>query len=215
MTLNDLTSQLTMADSALTYQQGIKDTITEAIATHEDRLQEITELTDLYNRTGAFLQHVSAQARMQVAGIFEQMVTEALQTILETTTLEFKVHFTQKKNGTDVSFTLYDSVIQRELDITRSFGGGVKDIVSTILRVVVLELHKPSIAGPIVLDEVGKNISKEYQENFGTFLQTLSQKLDRQIILVTHSPIIAQAAEKVIQISKDSVGKAVVTEGIL
>lgn len=210
----ELRNQIQKVQGTLAYQKGLSDGIQITITSHRQRLIEIAELTELYNKATALLQHVSVFARQRVATVFEQMVTEALQTILETKTLQFKVYFTQKKSGTDVSFKLLDTTLQRELDIMKSFGGGVKDIVSTILRIMVLELHKPAIHGPIILDEVGRNVSKEYQENFGTFLQTLSQKLNRQIILITHSPIIAQAAERIVSVSKDAAGKAIIMDEI-
>ena len=213
MNTQDLKDKLQHLQATLSYKQGVQDQIQQNILRQQNRLQEIADLNTLYNKTSALLQHVSIFARKQVAIVFEQMVTEALQTILEVKTLRFKVIFVPKKNGTDVVFKLHDTILNRELDVMKSFGGGVKDIVSTILRVLVLELHKPAIQGPIILDEVGKNISKEYQANFGMFLQTLSRKLNRQIILITHSPIIAQAAEKIITVTKDSKGKAIINDG--
>jgi len=210
--LDSLKAKHQAVKSALSYQKGVRDNIQQQIETHERRLTTIVQLTDLYNKTSLLLQRVSTFSRESVATIFETMVTEALQSILETNSLQFKVHFVQTKNRVDVHFKLYDTVLQRELDVMKSFGGGVKDIISTILRIMVLELHKPAIHGPIILDEVGRNISKEYQANFGTFLQSFSQKLNRQIILVTHSPIIAQAAEKTIKVTKNAQGHAVVVE---
>lgn len=211
--LTQLTAQLQTAQTTLAYKQGVKDQLLKNVEEYNIRITEIIALNELYTKTSTLLQYVSVESRQQVATIFEQIVTDALQTILKNKTLQFKVYFIQKKTGTDVSFKLFDTVVQKELSIIHSFGGGVKDIVSTILRIMVLELHKPTIQGPIILDEVGKNISKEYQENFGTFLQALSKQLDRQIILITHSPIIAQAASKVLTVSKDVTGCSLVTEG--
>jgi DNA repair exonuclease SbcCD ATPase subunit len=76
-----------------------------------------------------------------------------------------------------------------------SRGGGVVDIVSLALRIVILELYTPRIDGPLMLDEPTKQLSKEFSDRAAELLRAISERTGRQIILVTHDPVLAKEAE--------------------
>jgi DNA repair exonuclease SbcCD ATPase subunit len=81
------------------------------------------------------------------------------------------------------------------------YGGGVRNIISTLLRFVFARYL--SYKMPFILDEVGSNISKEYQSKFGYLLKVFSEKLGAQIILITHQSRIAEYADKIINVNLD------------
>ena len=81
-----------------------------------------------------------------------------------------------------------------------SKGGGLVDIVTTALRLAVLELYEPKIDGPIFLDEVGKHVSSEYIEAFAYFLKEYSARVGRQIILVTHNETLSGIGDKTFRV---------------
>jgi DNA repair exonuclease SbcCD ATPase subunit len=79
------------------------------------------------------------------------------------------------------------------------YGGGIRNIVSTLLRFVLAKYLPYKM--PFILDEVGSNISKEYQSKFGYLLKVFSEKLGIQIILITHQSKIAEHADKIINVN--------------
>jgi DNA repair exonuclease SbcCD ATPase subunit len=81
------------------------------------------------------------------------------------------------------------------------YGGGIRNIISTLLRFVFVKYL--SYKMPFILDEVGSNISKEYQSKFGYLLKVFSEKLDVQIILITHQSRISEHADKIINVNLD------------
>ncbi len=184
-------------------QIGEKNALEEILKGSTQRVEKIEELIQLYERTAGFLQKVSDCSREQVKDRIEFLVSEALRAILKDDTLEFKVNFEIKRNTIQCDFVLYDTLNKKELDLLNSFGGGVIDIVSIALRFIFSELYRPKPEGPIVLDEVGKFISDDFQEDFGGFLNQLSRKLGRQIILVTHKEGVQGSADKVIRVKKE------------
>lgn len=130
----------------------------------------------------------------------ENLCTVALQDILHDTNIKFKISMEETKKGIDTYFyTVSDA---GESDIMQSEAGGVKNILSVCLRLIFLEFCKPKIQGPIILDEVGANISAEYQSAFGEFLRQFSEKNNRQIILITHNNSIKEKAPNLITIYK-------------
>jgi len=64
------------------------------------------------------------------------------------------------------------------------------------------EFCTPKIEGPIILDEVGANISAEYQNNFAEFLRQFSEKNNRQIILISHINAVCEKAPLLVTIYK-------------
>jgi len=148
---------------------------------------------ELYEETVDFLTKVNEVLKTEMITYLEDLVTKALK---EISPFEFKIEAVSSKSSFGYKFYLYDSTTNTYFDIIHSFGGGIKDLISTVLRIAVIILAKNN--GPIILDETGKFISSSYQQLFGQFLAQLSKQLDRQIILVSHQENVISAANKTI-----------------
>ena len=83
----------------------------------------------------------------------------------------------------------------------------MNDIISLVFKVVFVYLAKGQQT--IVLDESLKFLSKEYLEQASAFLRQMCDKLDMQIILVSHKENLQFSADKVITIDKQR-GKSLV-----
>jgi DNA repair ATPase RecN len=60
----------------------------------------------------------------------------------------------------------------------------------------MLEILKPRPEGPVIFDEPAKMVSAEYAGNLAYFLKQYAEKTGRQVMLVTHNPQLAEAADK-------------------
>jgi len=127
----------------------------------------------------------------------EQLVTESLSSIYQEG-LSFKVEDISSAGRPGYVFKIGKEDHFRSL---LCFGGGIRNTVSTVLR-FILSNYLPN-KFPFILDEVGSNISKEYQSQFGLLLKTFSQKFDTQIILITHQERVAEFSDKIIHVSSD------------
>jgi DNA repair exonuclease SbcCD ATPase subunit len=127
----------------------------------------------------------------------EQLVTESLSSIYQEG-LSFKVEDVSSAGRPGYIFKIGKEDHFRSL---LCFGGGIRNTVSTVLR-FILSNYLPN-KFPFILDEVGSNISKEYQSQFGLLLKTFSQKFDTQIILITHQERVAEFSDKIIHVSSD------------
>lgn len=165
----------------------------------EDKQKELVEVKfDLENEK-VLVKALSKISQTQLSKI-ENLCTVALQDILQDTNIKFKISMEETKKGIDTYFyTVSDA---GESDILQSEAGGVKNVLSVCLRLIFLEFCKPKIQGPVILDEVGANISAEYQSAFGEFLRQFSEKNNRQIILITHNNSIKEKAPNLITIYK-------------
>ena len=187
----------------LNFQLGKRNSIQQDIVKKKEHIIELNTDTDVYSKVGVLLQNVSEFVRISIVSKLETIVTEALQEIYQDRNLKFIISFESKRNNVEVKFKVHDTILKQDLNVLYSLGGGIKDIISTVLRVMVLEMDSSNKNSSIILDETGKNISYEYQENFGKFLRVLSEKLGRQIILITHMDTIIPYANKVLRIEQN------------
>jgi DNA repair ATPase RecN len=200
--ITNLGNNLAAADSRLGYLEGQRETLTVQLRENNLRLKDIIVEEDTFLKAGSLLQSVSEKTRDASITKIEGIVTSALQEILDNPAIEFKVIFENKRNAVSVEFRIRDNLVGTDIDIVQGEAGGLKNVISTILRLVIIDLHSPAITGPIVLDEVGANISVEYQPRFGKFLKDYSRMIGRQIILVSHSTSVMIEADKEIRLSQ-------------
>lgn len=99
-----------------------------------------------------------------------------------------------------------------ELPLLDATGGGVGDVVSFLLRVVMLCLVRPVQQRVMILDEPFKFVSTSHFAKLEVLLRELTQQLDLQLIMVTHQPALMDAATTLIKVTKQGgLSKAEVT----
>lgn len=161
----------------------------EEVVTEQDTLQEIRIL----------LQEASSYAREQARQQVEYMVTQALQYIFGPE-LKFEIQVGEVRKRPEAEFLVtstYSDGIQVTTRPQDARGGGVVDIISLALRLALLQCYKPTVEGPIILDEPAKHVSEEYSSRVAAFLKQVSDYFDRQVILVTHNNQLTHSGDKV------------------
>lgn len=128
----------------------------------------------------------------------EDVVTFALQSVLEDTSNRFVIEFLNRRNQFEVDLWNQRPDGSRE-DPVEACGGTLCDTLATALLITVGQLL--GVRTPLFLDEVGKHISPDMAPRFGQFLRDVSHRLGRQIILVTHSHPVAEFADKQFRIT--------------
>jgi DNA repair ATPase RecN len=177
----------------------------------DEDLKILEDKYALYKKTFEFLDQFSSSLRESVSKKIENLVTNVLQNILEDNRYEFKIDFNTRKNGVEAVFLLYDRLNNQKIDIINSSGGGIADIVSTILLFAFLEIYN-SKSDFIVLDEVGKHISADKREEFFKLLKNLTLEYNKQIIYVSHQQEVLNIADNIIKL-KTGQGGFVQIEG--
>lgn len=177
---------------------------------HEEQLKASIDVLksseiqmQLFEDSLAFLRGVSDSARTEMVNKVEFFVTKALEKIFGQGLLRFKIDMKVKQGIPFAEFQLEDLVTGVTLGVIDSYGGGVGDCVSIVLRLALLEMQDPINTGPVVLDETGKFLSDDKQEKFGEFLREWSEQFNRQIILVTHKQGVIKHANRIFKVSKD------------
>lgn len=94
-----------------------------------------------------------------------------------------------------------------------SVGGGVADVVSFALRVSILARYRPGLRRVLVADEPFKHVSETYLPRVAVMLRELSRSAGVQLIIVSHEPEIAAAADRVYDVSMGPNGRSRATRG--
>lgn len=168
----------------------------------EDYKYKLKSLQETQNNLSIWLQiqilfsKVSEYAREQIKQRIEETVTSALQAIIDDENMYFCVVMGERGSVPTAEWEVVSMYGQTEVSNSPedSRGGGIVDIVSLALRLVLLELSDTK--GPLILDEPGKMISARYIEGVAYWLKQYAQKTGRQIIMITHNQALANVADK-------------------
>ncbi|MFR9281335.1 MAG: ATPase [Peptoniphilus lacrimalis] len=198
MNLEELNKKLEQINSKLNIEKGKLQVISQNFENTKKELDKEIKYEDLLTKVILLFQKTATYAREQSKRQVEDLVTRCLQFIFETD-IEFLIELSEKRSVPNAEFYVRSNYDEGYSIITKpelERGGGVVDIISIALRIAFIQLHKPILQGPIILDEPGKHVSEDYIFNLGDFLSKSSSLFKRQIIMVTHNAHLAQICDK-------------------
>lgn len=163
------------------------------------RLEQIN--TD---KASDIIQIVAKQTQNEIKYRICEPVTLAMESVLDEP-YTFNLEFVNRRNQTecDLSFEQDGELFN---PLKESTGGGV-DIASFALRASLLSLHNPKPRNLIILDEPFKHLDREKHELAGEMLRKISESLNIQIIMTTHSKELLTCADKIFKVRK-KIGKS-------
>lgn len=192
-----LNKELELLKNFLLREQGKRDILLEQLHKNKISVEKIIVDQELLEKVVILFQKTSEFARLQAKKQIETLVTKCLQYVFETD-VEFVIEIDELRGKANAEFyvinTSDDMILKTKPELSR--GGGVVDIISLALRIAFLQIHKPRIEGPLILDEPAKHLSEEYVYNVGDFLKQTSEMFNRQIIMVTHNQHLSAISNK-------------------
>jgi len=190
--MNDLSSKISKVKDFISRETGKREKLLEQLDSDKNMLKELEANIELLEKVIILFQKTSVFARNQAKTQIEALVTKCLQFIFESD-IEFVIEIEELRNKANAEFYVISQIdgvkIKTKPELSR--GGGIVDIVSLALRIAFLQIHKPQIEGPLILDEPAKHVSEDYIFNVGNFLDQTSQMFNRQIIMITHNQHLA------------------------
>jgi hypothetical protein len=163
------------------------------VETLEHDLQVLGKVSELFK-------HLIERYVLEYAESFSELVTEGLQAIYYDQDVSFDIEITQKRGKVHAEFvTEQNGRRGKPLD---SFGGGVASVESLLLRILVV--LRAEMARYLFLDESLAALSAEYVDTCGEFLRKLCDRLNVNILLVTHNEGFLEHANRAYRGSADS-----------
>ena len=198
-------------DQLLSQERQLSEKFTE-------KTKELTYLGEAKKLLELFVKSKEEKIRLQ----FEPVITEGLQFVFSQQ-LHFHLYMTTRRNQSEIDFIILmsqesedlyqhyvkendekglEKLIKETKNINYLYGGAVNQVLALILRFINVELLK--IKGPIFLDEPSSAVGEEYSSRLGQLISSMSQRFNRQYILVTHSKSLASYAQKVYEVTQQN-----------
>lgn len=200
--IHKIEHKLSQLKDSITSRRGQIDLLNNQITQALSRLDEIEINRDISKKAVEVLDIVQGNIRNIIKDGFETVVTNALQTIYGDD-FGFILEFGRRGNLQEVDFKVINKTLNKSHDPQNVTAGGEIDVIALALKVVILELYQKVNKSPFITDEPFKFVSSEkYVSASGRFLQSLNEKMGRQIIMVTHKTALIDVADNVIELEK-------------
>ena len=145
---------------------------------------------------------VGSATQKQIMSYITSLCTLMLQTIYgERYTLV--IDFNKKHNKSEASLKVYKGELELSLKDEET-GGGVIDIVALAMRFAMWSLSSPRTAPVFLMDEPLKNVSKDKLPFVKEVLQELCEKINLQIIMVSHEEELIEIADKAYRVTMNN-----------
>jgi DNA repair exonuclease SbcCD ATPase subunit len=197
MMLNCYDSALTNMRSHYNNALGQKQLLELQLQDNQNNLGQTRQNLATWEQVQVLFTKVSEYAREQLKTRIEETVTAALTAVFGEG-YTFRINMRQLGNQPAAEWQVVSQYGDEEVAASPedARGGGITDVVSLALRLAMLEILKPRPEGPVLFDEPAKMVSAEYAGNLAYFLKQYAEKTGRQVMLVTHNPQLAEAADK-------------------
>ena len=180
----------------------ITDTLAQVAALAKKRQHSVTHLAQLLvekeeaiakqtdiKKALIVIQEVATNTQTQLKNKIVSLVNMALRAVFEAPPV-FAMELVSKRNRTECELSLQEGKYSSSPE--EAAGGGVLDVVSFALRVVMWTFT--SSENTLILDEPFKYLSADRAEKASAMLAEISRRLNLQIIMVSHQDGINTAA---------------------
>ena len=179
--------------------QGRKDALEERLSHLTTRLSDMESLSKDASEALAVVGAIAGEVQVEVEKALSGVVTSALRSVFGPK-YEFHASFDNRRRNPTCTFSLSSG--GAEMDPMEASGGGVVDVVAFALRVALLCMWAEPCRKTLVLDEPFRFVSEDLQESVARMMKQLSEDLGIQVLMVTHSPALAAAADRTFRVKK-------------
>lgn len=148
------------------------------------------------------IKQAALQTQNELEFHLSSLVSMAMQDVFQEEAYELKLNFVEKRNKTEVEIFFERNGIQ--VDPLTGSGGGAVDVASFALLLSLWVIQHPRTRNTIILDEPLKWLKgNDLPIRGAEMIKNISQKLGIQIIMVSHSPELIEASDKVFEVKKN------------
>lgn len=186
-----------------------RDKFQRDLGAHEDRQKRSSALTNtlagLSNKLKVdelvlrLLEAIATQGQELIRDRIDKPVTTALRTVYQDNSLAFVTEIERSGDRMEVDFRFKKGNRTVTGPILDSEGGGLIDVASFTLRLCIFRLEGGK--GPLVLDEPFRQVDKYALPRAAEFVNTVALDMGIQVIVVTHSDVVADLASNTIRLT--------------
>lgn len=133
----------------------------------------------------------------------EKLVTLAIRSVFENQDYQFRIKFERKNNRVYAIPVIVEN--NEEFDPKNDMGGGLIDIVSIALKIILWHMEDPRKRNVLITDEPFR-FTGALVKKAGHMLKFIADKLNLQVIMVSHDDDLIDICDRVYRVSRK--GKA-------
>lgn len=192
-------------------QKGQQQAIQQTIDKYRKDLEKVNNSIKETQEAQYIVQEVAKLTQDELKYHITELVTLALASVLNDP-YEFEIEFTQRRNQTECD--LYFARNGARIKPLEATGCGAVEVASFALRLVLWLISVDRTRPIFILDEPLKWLKgEEYPEKGMQMIKALSDKLNVQIIMITHVDEQIAGADRVHKVTRDKKqNKSIVTQ---
>lgn len=194
--------------------KGSKESLEKSVENNEKEKKDLEKRVLFYDKCLRVFQTLAEIKKEEIKKKIESLVTKGLRTIFERSDYRFEIQMELKRGVMTAKPIMYSKFNGEEFssEITDGHGGGLVNVVSFLLQVIVLLSFSSKIEKVIFADEPFKNVSREYLSNTSEFVSYLSKISGIQFVLITHKTEFEECADKVFKVSLNKDKETIIKE---
>jgi len=185
MELRRVKNDLLVLETTIKQKDALVKSLVQDIEIKEAERQLLREAVTLLSTAASY-------TREGISSSIERVVSHAEQMVLDREDYKFRIDFATKRNQVEAYPVQITS--RSEGNPEDSNGGGILDIISTVLRLIIKRAL--DIPGPLFMDEPGKWVAEEHRKAYIQLLKEYSNDTGTQIIMTSHASEYIDAADK-------------------
>lgn len=184
-----------------------KALIAKESISNRSKYQAVQEELELLQKVRVAMESIESSIRGSFTKQISDLISYGLSLVFEKS-LEFKITYSTRANAPVVDFSLKHE--HGETDILSGEGGGYVNVISFLLRLILLVYSRPVLRKVIFLDESFSMVSANYLPNVANLLKELSAKLNISFVFISHESSFLDIADHIYHVeNKDDVSQLV------
>lgn len=187
----------------LEQKKAVRDHLSNSLTSMGTQTLEIQAHLDNLIKARWVVTEVSRQTQTNIKSYLEEMVTMVIQAVYDDPTMKFIIDFELNRNRSE-AFLYIQEGDSEPYSPKDEMGGGIIDIVSFALRVILWSLQVPRSRNVFILDEPFKWLGTGGRLiRGGEILREISHRLGFQLIIVTHEPELIEIADRAWSVTRE------------
>jgi DNA repair exonuclease SbcCD ATPase subunit len=190
---------LTSLRASVERVRGRRDAVKERLDEVRMEVSSLEEEETLLDLVVGLFRTLLDQEITEAVKAVEQLQTEGMQTVFTDKDLSVRAEVEIQRGKVAVNLITVETG-EGEGPVEETFGGAVQTVQSILMRVIVMYLR--GLRPLLILDESLPAFDHGYVVNMGGFLTALCERLNMDVLLVTHNHSLVEAANRAYQIEK-------------
>lgn len=185
--------------NSLERQKGQRDQIKQMIRETKEKIKEKKHDLRQHEQAREIIKEIGLKTQQQLQYHISDITSLALEAVFDDP-YELVAEFVQRRNKTECDLYFLRNDVR--VDPLSASGGGAIDVASFALRIASWSMQRPRSRNVLILDEPFHWVSNDLKPKASELLKQVSEKLNLQLIMITHSELLTQSADRTFIITK-------------